>query len=79
MAYIQITEVKGHLVHFLFQKLNFDKTTVFCFVVFFSLLILYKAIKVVFRLCLRCLSVTNDAYLGLDIESKYQKYLDFTK
>ena len=41
MAYMQITEVKGHRVHFLFQKLNFDKTMAFFFI--FSALILNKA------------------------------------
>ena len=65
---MQITEVKGHIVH-LYFNFFFDKTTAFCF--YFSLLILNKAIIDVFRLCLRSLSVTNDAYQGLDIKSKY--------
>ena len=34
MANMQITEVKGQRVHFLFQKLNFDKTMAFFFIFF---------------------------------------------
>ena len=50
MAYEQITEVKGHRVHFLFQKLNFNKTMAFFFIL--SALILNKAVKEVFMLCI---------------------------